>query len=344
VQISLDNAYESVCRIVQDTEGRQDLIITEEDAKIQLIHRVLTEALGWNVSDIRAERQNENGYSDYILTDQDSNAFLVEAKRMGLVEIASADVKRVRQLKLSGPGLTKCQRGIEQAASYANPNGLPMAVLTDGRTWIIFKPHVDGAPYKDKKAFVFPSFEAIKADFAVFYDLLAKEQFRKKTYRIRFDQIHENRNDLFKPLVSALTEQEIRLSKKSSLAFDLEKVLSSFFSQMSAEDDPQMLIECFVESQESRIADFSLEKMTASVLGNIVSKSDVDSKLIELISKAVGTDKGETIFIVGPTGSGKSTFLDRFFEKYLDRGLREKCVLIKVNSLDFSGNKDHLIQ
>lgn len=49
---------------------------------------------------------------------------------------------------------------------------------------------------------------------------------------------------------------------------------------------------------------------------------------------------GETIFIVGPTGAGKSTFLDRFFRKTLSGNLRKHCFVSRVNCLDFSGQED----
>ena len=67
--------------------------------------------------------------------------------------------------------------GIDQAISYASPNGLPIAVLTDGLTWIIFKTFIPGVNFKMKEAFVFPSFEAVANDFSIFYELLSRDGF-----------------------------------------------------------------------------------------------------------------------------------------------------------------------
>jgi len=335
--MDVDSAFEAAQKLLDEALKNLENIVTEEDAKIQIIQRLLVECLGWKVTDIRAERKHESGFSDYILSDEGKDTVIVEAKRVGKIELKSADVSRMRKLKLSGPALTHCQQGIEQAAGYANPNGLRLAVLTDGLTWVIFKPHIEGAPYKEKKGFVFPSFNAILNDFPLFFDLLSKRQHRNKVYKIAFDKIHEERGDLGAPRYQPLAEQEIHIEQKSELAFDLEAVLNSFFSKISGDDDPDMLIECFVESQESRIADFSIEKMAANILGNIVSKSDVDEKLNDLITSAIDIDKGETVFIVGPTGSGKTTFLDRFFQRSLDQAIRDRCLILKVNCLDFSG-------
>jgi cold shock CspA family protein len=333
----INEALDAARAIIRDAEARLDQIVTEEDAKIQVILRMLVEALGWKHSDLSAEVAHENGYSDFIVSDQGTPAFLLEAKRAGKVAISSSDDRKLRRLKLSGPTLDKCDEGITQAASYAGPNGIPVAVLTDGMAWIIFKPVVPGIFYKEKKAFVFPSFAAVLDDFSNFYDLLAKRQFQKKMYRREFDAIHEGRGALEHPLVPAIPESEIRISQKSPLAFDLDKVFSSFFSKITDEQDSDMLIDCFVESRESRIADYSLEKMAASVLGNIIKDRDVDAELASLIESAVDIDQGETVFIVGPTGAGKSTFLDRFFEKTLDRVVRKRCLVAKVDCLDSLG-------
>ena len=339
--MELDPAFEAAKRILDEAMLIIDSIVSEEDAKLQLIQRLLCESLGWQVTDLRCERKHENGYSDYVLSDNGVDAFVVEAKRLGKVALNSADIDKVRRLKISGPALSGCQEGIEQAAAYANPDGLRMAVLTDGKTWIVYLPYVPGSKWKDKKAFVFPSFEAILHDFGLFFDLLSKSQFRKKIYKRAFDSIHEERGDLETPIYHPLQEREIKLSQKSSLAFDLDRVLTSFFSRISGDDDAEMLIECFVDSEESRIADFSIEKMAANVLGNIVSKSDVDAKLRDLISSAVDVDSGETIFVVGPTGSGKSTFLDRFFSKSLDESIKKRCIVLKIDCLDFGGQIDN---
>ena len=106
-----------------------------------------------------------------------------------------------------------------------------------------------------------------------------------------------------------------------------------------------MLINCFVETRESRIADFSLEKITANVLGNISpNNKDVDKELANLIEMAVEVESGQTIFIVGPTGAGKSTFLDRFFRKTLSNKLRQQCLVVRVNCLDASGREETVLR
>lgn len=342
--MDLDAAFANVKTIYSDFDANRSNVITEEDAKIQLINRMFVEVLGWKHSDIRAEQRHENGYSDYLIFDKDSPCLVVEAKRIGLLEVGTSERNKLRHLKLAGPGLKACNEGIDQVANYAQPNGLPVSILTDGLTWIVFKSFIPGENYKDKPAFVFPSLDAIISNFSVFFDLLSKAQFQRKIYNSRFDEIHQNRVSLSRTLYSPLSENEINIQTKSPLAFDLDKVFATFFSRLKGENDPDLLVECFVESRESRIADFSLEKITTAVLGNIVSDvSDVDTQLSDLIESSVDIGDGQTVFIVGPTGAGKTTFLDRFFRKTLSSAVRKRCLVVSVNFLDSSGTIDNAL-
>ncbi|WP_306127894.1 AAA family ATPase [Roseovarius sp. MMSF_3350] len=337
--MTLDKAYETVLVIRDEVNANLDNILTEEDAKIQIINRVITECLGWNFAEIGAERAHESGYSDYLVTLAGRNALIVEAKRVGRMEIRVADKAVQKNLKLDGPALADTTKGISQAASYAQPNGVPVGVLSDGNAWIIFKPTIPGENYLTKQAFVFPSFDAVIAKFSIFYDLLAREPFSRKVYNLMFDELHNARILLANPLTAAIGETEISRQQKSKLAFDLEPVFDSFFSRITGKDDQDLIIDCFVETTESRIADHSLEKMTARVLGNLSSRSaSVEEELSDFLSNAVELDAGESVFIVGPTGSGKSTFIERFFKRTLSAETRSKCIPVRLNFLEASGS------
>ena len=212
--VDLDSAFEKTKSIMDEVLQNVSNINTEEDAKIQIITRVITEGLNWSFSDIGAEVKHENGYSDYLLSNDGRPTLLVEAKRTGSIHIGTSEKKRVRHLKISGPGLKNAFSGIDQAASYATPNGLPVAVLTDGWVWVIFKTFVAGENFKNKEAFVFPSPHSVLADFESFYELISKEQLGKKTYDTIFDKLHQNRLLLTQSLYAPLEESNIKISQK----------------------------------------------------------------------------------------------------------------------------------
>lgn len=231
--------------------------------------------------------------------------------------------------------------GIEQAAKYALSEGVQLCVVTDGEKWIFFKPFVPGTNYKEKEAIVFPNLNAIQSDFSQYFELFSKKAHREGRYKVIFDQIHGGRLLLSTGLHSAIFENEIHPIQKTSLAFDLERVFEKYFSHLVGADDPSLAIECFVESRESRLADFSLEKLLTNVLGNMNPDAvDVNESLRDVVQSAVSYHEGETIFIVGPTGSGKTTFLDRFFKRTLPDQIQKHCLVVNINLLDATGTNE----
>ncbi len=190
----LDSAFVAASKILTDAKVNLQRIRTEEDTKIQIITRILTECLGWNFSDIAAETAHENGYSDYLVSSHNKGSLLIEAKRAEGLVIGTSETTKMRTLKLLGPGLTKVMTGIDQAASYSLPNGLPISVLTDGIVWIVFKTFTPRENFKTKEAIVFTGFDALINDFSVFLELLSKAGFEKKPYNRIFDKIHEPRS------------------------------------------------------------------------------------------------------------------------------------------------------
>lgn len=337
---NLDASEAKLNDLIDYFAENHEAIVSEEDAKVHLINEVLTKVLGWMPRDLSLERKHPSGYSDYLVGGRNGPEFVIEAKRLRLLDIELAERDRQRALKLSGSAFKKVRNELSQARTYADENGLPFAVLTDGDTWIVFKVSVHGRNYLEAEAFVFPSLKSVSNSFSLFYDLLSKEKVTSRVFTACFDEIHNPSILLEQELQAPFEDGEINLAKKSDLAFDLDRVFDKFFGKMRGDDDPNLLIECFVETRESRIADFSLEKIAARILGNIQSDTGtVDERLSRLVKSAVSIDDGQTVFIVGPTGSGKTTFIDRFFRKTLDRSIRDNCFDVRVSFLD-SGSPD----
>ncbi|SSP00905.1 type I restriction endonuclease [Acinetobacter baumannii] len=344
---SIDVAEEKLNFLIDEIRKDIPAIESEEDAKVKIINRIFNECLGWSFTQFNCENNHENGFSDYILKINGEPSLVVEAKRIGILGIESAVIDKYRTLKISGSVLKPSSEGIKQAHSYASEAGIPIAVVTDGITWIIFKTWVKGG-YREKEAFVFPSLDALKNSFSIFYELLAYECFDNKIYNTLFDQVHNNREQLNLPLTAALEPHEISILQKSPISFDLEKIFNGFFTQLIGDENSEIMKECFVESNESRIADYSLEKITQSVLNNLPKdQSHLESELSNLIQGNVDAqipaDSDLSVFIVGPTGSGKTTYIDRFFSKILPKNTRDQCLTININCLDASGDEAHVI-
>jgi cold shock CspA family protein len=340
---NVDLAEKNLKLLLADVRADMVSIESEEDAKVKIINRMFNECLGWSFTQFSCENKHDCGYSDYVMKVGEAPSLVVEAKRLGVLGIDSVIVDKYRSLKISGSSLKLSMDGIRQAFSYASEAGIPIAVVTDGIRWIVFKTWVQGSSYKEKEAFVFPSLEAVENSFSFFYELLAYDCFVKKTYNLLFDSVHNSRKILSLPLKSPIEADEINLLEKSALAFDLEKIFNGFFTHLIGDNNTEIMAECFVESNESRIADYSLEKITNSILSNISKdNSKVGSDLTELIEgnfqAELPSDSDMSVFIVGPTGSGKTTYIDRFFSKILPVNTRKNCLIVNINCLDATGN------
>ncbi len=341
--MSVDAAFEKLALVLADARPRMTEIQTEEDAKLQLITRIMIEVLGWEHRDLLCEEPNPKGFSDYKVMDAKHIAYILEAKRIGKLNLKSASAKK-GYYKLSGPVLTDCSEGVTQVANYCHELGSQLAVLTDGCIWIIFLPWIANANFRSKQAIVFPGIDSLESSFSEFFELLSKRENRKSTYRVIFDRLHENRLVLDRALVAPISASENFRQQKSALAFDIETTFDNFFDKLAGDRDPDMLVECFVESRDSIIADYALDRITRNVLGNIQSQEEsVEAGLQSLVRDTVAGDRGETIFIVGPPGAGKSTFLERFFSRTLPAEIRARCISVYINSLDSSGTEEGIL-
>ncbi|MDM7978048.1 MULTISPECIES: hypothetical protein [Thalassospira] len=341
---NIDTAEEAFEKIYQHFNKYKDSIFTEEDAKLHLINDMLRDVLSWPKGSFQSEKHHKSGYSDYCLGGPAGNLIVVEAKRLDRFNIQVAEKGRMRPLKLSSNALRDAADAIEQVRGYADDEGIALCVVTDGNLWIVFKTHVPGKNYKAAEALVFPSMASVKENFSEFYDLLNSEQVQKRVYSQIFDEIHNKRLILDQRLHSPLPAAENRVKPKSKLAFDLDRVFDVYFGKLKGDDDPELLVECFVETRESRIADFSLEKIATKIIANIApGDRNIDASLFHLVENAIEIDEGQTVFIVGPTGSGKTTFVERFFRRTLAPTLRNQCVDVRLSCLDSGGDDQRIV-
>ncbi len=126
---------------------------------------------------------------------------------------------------------------------------------------------------------------------------------------------------------------------RDSMASDAAELFAQFFSRLSNDRDKEMLRDCFVETAESHKADLELEKIIQNVLNNVAPiPTDRGGALQDEIERAINSKRSETILLIGNKGSGKSTFVDRFFEHILPSALRSKCLLARVDLAESTGS------
>lgn len=141
-----------------------------------------------------------------------------------------------------------------------------------------------------------------------------------------------------------LSPGDARMRLRDPLANDAALLFAQFFSRLSNEKDREMLRDCFVETGESRKADFDLEKIIQRVLNNITALETGQGGALQAeLERAMTSRRSETVLLIGNKGSGKSTFIDRFFEQVLPRRLRDKCVVARVDLEDYHGDPKAIV-
>ncbi|MBY3182759.1 cold shock domain-containing protein [Rhizobium laguerreae] len=341
--VDIDTALGKFLEIKGDAEANLEKIITEQDARLNLIDRILIDVLGWDRFDISTEPHSDSGYTDYLLKIDGTPKFVVEAKRIGNVILDTLSESK-KAYKVGGPALNSAATGIRQAAGYCLDHGPDFAALTTGVVWIAFSPFPRGdQSYKDSKAIVFPNFSAITEHFAAFHDLFSKAGVGERLYRLHLMREEGVSADTLDHFFQINNDADIRLIPKSQLAIDTDPIFREFFGELSGDSDRDMLLNCFVETSESRYADSSLTKIVASIAAN-VSQLDTGSgqELEDQISSALATGRGETVLLVGNKGAGKSTFTERFFKLTLDPAVRSNCLIIQVDLLEATGDVSNL--
>ncbi|MBX3133016.1 MAG: AAA family ATPase [Gemmatimonadaceae bacterium] len=338
----IDSALQRFSQLHGEIELYKKSVVSEQDTRVKVIDRILSDVLGWTFEDIMTESMAGSGYIDYRLCNQSLTRVIVEAKRDGLPLLAPT-ARPGRSYKLSGPIFKEAatREGLQQAIRYCGMRNAELAVVTNGHEWIVFRGSRlgDGRDTLDGMAFVFPGYEAIKSEFALFWALLSPENVAQLAFRAHFQEAegrplrtHEFRRALRNPDSRVLLAQ-------STLMSDIERVMTSFFRRLSGDDDPDLLAKCFVVSRESQHADERLARISDDLLGRIKNlDTDEGRELSSVISRVRDTGRNEFVLLIGTKGAGKSTFIDRFFKFVLPRPLAGELVVARINLADSDGN------
>ena len=144
--MTIDSAKTCFDNLCLEWNATQKKIETEQDARFQVIDRILIEVMGWQYADVRTEPHGSSGYVDYLLSRNDRNCLVIEAKRQKKILIDTQN-PNLAYYKLGGPALKSANEGIEQARRYCVDHGVSYAALTTGFEWVFFAAtRTDGIP------------------------------------------------------------------------------------------------------------------------------------------------------------------------------------------------------
>ncbi|MDP2367236.1 ATP-binding protein [Rhodoferax sp.] len=342
---SIDPAYERFLALKPEIEAALKTKPNESDTRLKVLDRVLFEALEWKREAVFTEPPTAAGYIDYLLTiGERRGALVIEAKRSGLLQPATKG-DEVMNVALTGPVVKPLLSGIKQAMTYATENGVAVAAVTDGNTWLFFKAsRTDGKPPIEGKGVLFPNLLAVMNNFAKFAELLNVGAIINRHHLAHLNEAEGLVLPDDEQQFHVLNPNDARMRQRDPLASDAALLFAQFFSRLSNEKDREMLRDCFVETGESRKADFELEKIIQRVLNNITALDTGQGGALQAeLERTITSRRSETVLLIGNKGAGKSTFIDRFFEQVLPRKLRENCVVARVDLEEYHGDPNAIV-
>lgn len=343
----LDAAFEKFCHFVDEVvPDFWDTLKTETDVRTKLIDRVFVDILGWPMSEILLEDSDDAGRIDYRMTIGEHSRLIVEAKREGR-DLGVNETHAARFFKLNGTVFNTegSKQAIRQLIGYCADEGAELACATNGRQWFVFRgSRLDGTKVREGFACVFGSLDAVKEKFQRFYNLLAYESVDEYRYRAIFHEAegHPVRPRSFRKAVRPANSRQFL--EADQLSRDLNRVMFSFFQDLSGQDDPEARRACFVTTSESDAAERNLSRISEDLRNRVRSLATSDSsEITEVIKRAKEMQRHEMILLVGTKGSGKSTFIDRFFNDVLLQEIKDDCVLIRTDLSPSGGDTTKIV-
>ncbi len=344
----IDLAYDKLKELITNINTYSSTIRSEEDTRLKIIDRILIDVLGWQYKDILTEESTSDGFLDYKLCINDLSRLIIEAKKdgqsFGLEHRTSG-----RAYNLKGPVFNDkdAKKGILQAIRYCGSKSTELACVTNGQEWIIFRGSRlgDGKDTLDGKAFIFTSLDKITNEFEMFFDLLSMQSANSFLYRSYFQEAEGQpiRSRLFSK--SLYLPSHKTLIERSKLARDIDQVMITFFRRLSCDDDPEMMSNCFIVTKESKKAEVKLARITEDLITKVCElDTDNAEALSQIVKRVQQTHRNEFVLLIGTKGSGKTTFIDRFFFHILPAELSKKCVLIRIDLGKSPGDDNTIVE
>lgn len=334
----MDEAFANFNANVENIKATLSSATTEADARFRSIDEMLKNVLKWQNDKVKCEPRTNAGFADYTLHGVDGRTLgVVEAKKSSALPLGTTDVK-FSHYQLSGPVLKPLSKVIEQVTGYCLSKGTPLACVTDGNAWIFFRAlRTDGLDASLGTAIVFPNLDAVGNHFSVFFDLISHYGITNGLALAQINKAEGIRGNPAEHHFFVKNPEEGVLGQRSELARDLVGVFREFFSKMSS-DNAEMMRQCFVDSRESVEASNQLERIVSQLTDDIQS---LDTKhgeqLVEELKHVIKNKRSEIVLIVGNKGSGKSTFIDRFFAHVLSPAIRNECAVCVIDVSSYPG-------
>ncbi len=294
---------------------------SEEDTRVKVIDRVLTQVLFWPQRYITREDHHESGRSDYILRCPNP-CFVVEAKRAGAYfSFPIEKERRTYALSSLRSESSDVGKAVNQCRQYADENGIEFACATNGAQWILFKAITPGEPWSKGKSIVFRGFADIEANFTEFWNLLSFEAISLHSLKAAFSSAIQDRPTVQRALDGVLYADSPL--QRNKLSTQLHPIISAIFKDLTGIEQDEVLRSCYVVDRLVQGVSSEVREIFNDTLP-VFAKNANFQDLIETAERSGALDDdfrravlrgdfGTTVLLLGGVGSGKTTFIHRFF-------------------------------
>lgn len=280
------------------------------------------ECLGWDRNDCIAEERLDGAITDYTFQSP-QRVLILEAKREGSTfDIpVGKDRAHKRSISFFRKHQSAVYEAIEQCIRYCQERGTNFGVVSNGRQYIAFlASRVDGVPPLEGDGLVFPSIDAIRADFVMAWSCLSKDGVLARRLA------NELSTTVVQPPPPKLATTIVGYPgyrNRNPLQTELQILGDLVIEDIARADqtEEEFLRKCY--SSSGALSQYAL-----------VSKSILEARYSTLFEKAVGgpalvpanTRKGidpdllaqslsrRPILLVGDVGVGKTTFIRRLIK------------------------------
>jgi energy-coupling factor transporter ATP-binding protein EcfA2 len=312
-----DISFNNVVELIGKYTSQQ--IRSEADTRCKVIDLIFSSVLGWEENNITREERNDEGYTDYIFRINEIPYFVVEAKKTGEVfDIPNKINKRKYKIKGVLQSVENLNEAIMQARMYCINTGIKYAIVTNGYQYIIFSAFSTNKKWEDAECILFNGFSDIKNNFSLFWNILSKETVSNGSL---FEYIEKGELHLtFKKIYFDIHNKDQKWARNRLYTY-LRPICDFVFTELLDEAKTRVLNECYVFERSNRNLGENFDELFIDKLPYFASNYSIID-IYEREKKAGAFEKefnrnieeASLILLLGGVGSGKSTFLHRFFK------------------------------
>ena len=325
METGADDALRKFKKIVSQEWGA----LSESDTRSKIIDPIFKECLNWQEADIVREEGITEGFIDYIFLVNGQKKFLIEAKKEGKSFDLPEDIIR-RSYSIDGiisksKVLKEC---IEQSSRYCYEKGIRFAIITNGSQIIIYEAIKIGGEWRKGKCLIFKSHKDIEDNFVLFWNLFNKSSVSDGSFNKFLIEKSEIIN-FQRPLESIHNKEETLI--RNNLNIYMRPFIEYLFEEITQDEKENLLKECYVYDKafvalDEGMKTYFVDKMPyfSEAQGIKYFKEEKSSageftlsfrKCEDFLRQS--SPRGSVIVLLGGIGSGKTTFLHRFFKVIL---------------------------